>query len=60
MSEEDYAAFLERGKVTHPLGRVGQPEDVADFALFLVSDRAGWVTGGTFSVDGGRALASAR
>jgi NAD(P)-dependent dehydrogenase (short-subunit alcohol dehydrogenase family) len=60
MSEEDYAAFLERGKATHPLGRVGQPGDVADFALFLVSDRAGWVTGGTFSVDGGRALASAR
>lgn len=60
MSESDYAAFLERGKTTHPLGRVGQPDDVADFALFLVSDRAGWVTGGTFSVDGGRALASAR
>jgi NAD(P)-dependent dehydrogenase (short-subunit alcohol dehydrogenase family) len=60
MSEADYAAFLERGRSTHPLGRVGQPDDVADFALFLVSDRAGWVTGGTFSVDGGRALASAR
>jgi NAD(P)-dependent dehydrogenase (short-subunit alcohol dehydrogenase family) len=60
MSETDYAAFLERGRATHPLGRVGQPDDVADFALFLVSDRAGWVTGGTFSVDGGRALASAR
>jgi NAD(P)-dependent dehydrogenase (short-subunit alcohol dehydrogenase family) len=60
MSETDYAAFLERGRTTHPLGRVGQPDDVADFALFLVSDRAGWVTGGTFSVDGGRALASAR
>ncbi|HKY32973.1 MAG TPA: glucose 1-dehydrogenase [Candidatus Polarisedimenticolia bacterium] len=60
MSAEDYAAFLERGKTTHPLGRVGRPDDVAAFALFLSSDRAGWVTGGTFSVDGGRALASAR
>lgn len=60
MSEADYAAFLERGKTTHPLGRVGSPDDVAALALFLASDRAAWITGGTFSVDGGRALASAR
>ena len=60
MSEEDYKAFLERGKTTHPMGRVGLPEDVAALALFLASDRAGWITGGTFSVDGGRALMSAR
>ena len=60
MSESDYAAFLERGKTTHPLGRVGAPEDVAALALFLATDRAAWITGGTFSVDGGRALASAR
>ncbi|HEY3177068.1 MAG TPA: glucose 1-dehydrogenase [Candidatus Polarisedimenticolia bacterium] len=60
MSETDYAAFLERGKSTHPLGRVGAAEEVASLALFLASDRAGWITGGTFSVDGGRALASAR
>ena len=60
MSEPDYAAFLERGKTTHPIGRVGRPEDVAEMALFLTSDRASWITGGTFSVDGGRALASAR
>ena len=60
MSESDYAAFLERGKSTHPLGRVGAPEDVASLAVFLASDRAGWITGGPFSVDGGRALASAR
>jgi len=60
MSETDYAAFLERGKTTHPLGAVGRPEDVAAMALFLASERASWITGGTFSVDGGRALASAR
>jgi len=60
MSETDYASFLERGKTTHPLGRVGRPEDVAALALFLVSERSSWITGGTFSVDGGRALASAR
>ena len=30
MNDEAYAAFLERSKTTHPLGRVGQPEEVAD------------------------------
>src|SRR5437764_691552 len=41
----DYAGFLERGKGTHPLGRVGQPEDVAALILFLLSDAASWITG---------------
>jgi NAD(P)-dependent dehydrogenase (short-subunit alcohol dehydrogenase family) len=56
----DYAGFLERSKSTHPLGRVGQPEEIASLVLFLLSDEAGWITGGTYSIDGGRALASAR
>lgn len=56
----DYAGFLERSKTTHPLGRVGQPEEVASLILFLLSTEAGWITGSTVSIDGGRALASAR
>jgi NAD(P)-dependent dehydrogenase (short-subunit alcohol dehydrogenase family) len=56
----DYAGFLERSKTTHPMGRVGQPEEVASLILFLLSDEAGWMTGSTVSIDGGRALASAR
>jgi len=56
----DYAAFLERSKTTHPLGRVGQPEEVASLILFLLSDEASWITGVTYSIDGGRALLSAR
>jgi NAD(P)-dependent dehydrogenase (short-subunit alcohol dehydrogenase family) len=60
MNEEQYQAFLERSKTTHPLGRVGTAEEVADLILFLASDRAGWITGGTFSIDGGRALTCAR
>jgi NAD(P)-dependent dehydrogenase (short-subunit alcohol dehydrogenase family) len=56
----DYPAFLERSKSTHPLGRVGQPEEVASLVLFLLSDEAAWITGVTYSIDGGRALLSAR
>lgn len=37
-----------------PTGRMGAPEEVADVAVFLVSDRASWVTGDCISVDGGQ------
>jgi NAD(P)-dependent dehydrogenase (short-subunit alcohol dehydrogenase family) len=56
----DYAGFLERSKSTHPIGRVGNAEEVAGLVLYLMSDAAGWITGATYSIDGGRALASAR
>ena len=36
-----------------PLGRVGQPRDVAEVVAFLASDAARWVTGRTIIVDGG-------
>ncbi|MFD7527132.1 SDR family oxidoreductase [Streptomyces sp. NPDC059849] len=38
---------------TTPLGRDGLPDDIADAVLFLVSDRAGWLTGSNLVVDGG-------
>jgi hypothetical protein len=56
----DYAAFLERSKTTHPIGRVGEPEEIAALILFLLSDQAGWITGATYSIDGGRALTMPR
>jgi NAD(P)-dependent dehydrogenase (short-subunit alcohol dehydrogenase family) len=37
----------------HPLGRLGEPEDVAHMALFLISDQAQWITGQAIAVDGG-------
>lgn len=60
MSEENYAAFLEHSRETHPLGRVGEPSEVAELILFLASERAAWITGATYSIDGGRAQTCAR
>lgn len=60
MAEEDYAAFLERSKTTHPIGRVGTPEEVAELIYYLASDKASWITGVTYEIDGGRAQTCAR
>jgi NAD(P)-dependent dehydrogenase (short-subunit alcohol dehydrogenase family) len=60
MGEEQYAAFLERSKETHPMGRAGTPEEIADLIAFLASPNSGWITGETISIDGGRHLTCAR
>jgi NAD(P)-dependent dehydrogenase (short-subunit alcohol dehydrogenase family) len=60
MTEEAYAAFLEHSKQTHPLGRTGRPEEIAALVLFLASEAASWITGATYSIDGGRAQTCAR
>lgn len=60
MNEENYTAFLERAKETHPLGRPGQAAEIASLILFLASENAAWITGETIAIDGGRHLTCAR
>ena len=60
MTEESYSAFLEHSKQTHPLGRTGEPDEIADLIAYLASERASWITGETISIDGGRHLTCAR
>lgn len=50
-SSEQMAAVIAN---MHPIPRLGQPEDSATVAAMLLSDKAGWITGQIFHVDGGR------
>jgi NAD(P)-dependent dehydrogenase (short-subunit alcohol dehydrogenase family) len=42
------------------MGRVGQPDEVAEAIVWLLSDATGWITGATLPIDGGRHLTCAR
>jgi NAD(P)-dependent dehydrogenase (short-subunit alcohol dehydrogenase family) len=53
MSREEAQAVLDSVDGFHPLGRRGQPEDVAEAVLFLAGDGARWITGTTLPIDGG-------
>jgi 3-oxoacyl-[acyl-carrier protein] reductase len=53
MPPEQVPKALEDLKAVHPLGRIGQPDDVAGAVLYLASGDAAWVTGVVLMVDGG-------
>ncbi len=45
--------FSDEDHLQHPAGRIGRPEDIVNMILFLCSDKAGFITGENFTVDGG-------
>ena len=60
MAEDAYETFLENAKNTHPIGRPGTPEEVAELIYYLASEKASWITGVTYAIDGGRSQTCAR
>ena len=51
--KEEVHGALQGFNTFHPIGRVGTPNDVAEAIAFLLSDKAAWVTGAIWDVDGG-------
>jgi NAD(P)-dependent dehydrogenase (short-subunit alcohol dehydrogenase family) len=49
----DPASVRSERIAVHPIGRLGEPEDIAGMAVYLASDESTWVTGSVFPVDGG-------
>ena len=45
--------MLEKLSKTQPIGRMGNPQEVADLALYLSSDEASFITGSNYAIDGG-------
>ncbi len=56
VSAEEWAKIKEKIEEIVPLGRIGQPEDVANFVVFLLSKEAQYLTGQVIQVDGGLAI----
>jgi NAD(P)-dependent dehydrogenase (short-subunit alcohol dehydrogenase family) len=53
LDDHGKASFNTMIQSIYPLQRIGEPEDIANIAVFLASDQAKWITGGIFPVDGG-------
>lgn len=51
--DADVEAVFRRFGEAHPIGRIGEPEEVAELIAFLASDKAGFITGSDYRIDGG-------
>lgn len=51
--ETSDSVHSDQDRLQHPVGRVGVPDDIAHMILYLASDKAGFITGQTITVDGG-------
>ena len=51
--DTDYEEYGGADAIQHPVGRVGNPMDIANMVLFLCSDKAGFITGENICIDGG-------
>ncbi len=48
-----YEAMLEKARPRYPIGRIGNPGDISGLVVFLLSDKASWITGSIITADGG-------
>ena len=53
LAKDQIPAVLQSFNGFHPIGRIGAAKDVGEVIAFLLSDKAGWVTGAVWDVDGG-------
>ena len=60
MADAEYETFIKNAKKTHPLGRAGTASEVAELICYLASEKAAWITGVTYEIDGGRGQTCAR
>lgn len=58
LDQKTYDAYIQQREKSYPLGRVGDPIDIANAILFLASDECSWITGTNFIADGGGLFAS--